>query len=583
MTVSPTHEGERGVVASVAKWFGLVNNAFCTTCTSECPAYGDSARSLPMAYQEMAQSEEDPLKTTEQPTLRLSPDAEPAKPVCSCFRWLGCCCCLLLLLVLAAYGGLLYYLSGLAISKFVTLEEPVVRAFTKEGLDMGNITYNIWWPGCEYVHNLSDFSAGNCTRPCYSPDLMEDMHFYNGAHPGALVSFPSRANAGIERIKLTGWWLPAGKLITTTTTTVTSTTSTTSTSKTTTATTTTATTTTVTTTRTKTIQKAVLAANGTNGTNGTKVADDEASDKKDKSGRRLTGDANATAGGANATAGGANATAAGGAGGKSAKELRPRIVIQHGFRTDSNDFRVMLVAYMLRDLGFDVLVNNLRDHGYSESSKNHIYEWGHAYPFDVLGAWDYARTDPDKIMGGPVPKEKVGLLGFSMGAFIVLDAFGLDGDVPAVWVDSPPFTPKVVFAHGAEKELVKMGLPASILPLVLDPVWARTEAAAMTKDVDLNKHLPSKELPKGPDTERPIYVTSNKDDDTVPYSEQETLMTLLASYPKKYATTTWFTEGTCAGDAHCVGHLKEFDVYKARLCKFWRGVFKLNDKDCLVP
>jgi predicted alpha/beta-fold hydrolase len=52
-----------------------------------------------------------------------------------------------------------------------------------------------------------------------------------------------------------------------------------------------------------------------------------------------------------------------------AKADTPRIVLQHGFTDNSNKFRTMFVAYLLRKLGYSVLVNNLRDHCYSEDSR----------------------------------------------------------------------------------------------------------------------------------------------------------------------------------------------------------------------
>jgi len=129
----------------------------------------------------------------------------------------------------------------------------------------------------------------------------------------------------------------------------------------------------------------------------------------------------------------------------------PRIVVQHGFTSNSNKFRQQFLAWQLRKMGFSVLVNNFRDHCYSDRSKAHTVEWGHAYPYDLLGAWDYAKADSDGVMGGSLPSEKVGIMGISMGAFTTANAFGIDGDVPAVWIDGPPRSPKVGFIMGAEK------------------------------------------------------------------------------------------------------------------------------------
>merc|ERR1719284_176859 len=96
----------------------------------------------------------------------------------------------------------------------------------------------------------------------------------------------------------------------------------------------------------------------------------------------------------------------------------PRIVLQHGFTSNSNKFRITTLSYLLRAMGFSVLLNNFRDHCYSDDTEHEMDTWGHAYPEDMLGAWDYARTDPDGKLGGALGADKVGIQGFSKGAFM---------------------------------------------------------------------------------------------------------------------------------------------------------------------
>eukprot|EP00932_Pfiesteria_piscicida_P020398 SRR837773.7200.p1 GENE.SRR837773.7200~~SRR837773.7200.p1 ORF type:complete len:427 (+),score=168.60 SRR837773.7200:103-1281(+) len=212
------------------------------------------------------------------------------------------------------------------------------------------------------------------------------------------------------------------------------------------------------------------------------------------------------------------------------KEPRPRIVVQHGFKENSNYFRPVLLAYMLRKLGFDVLLNNFRDHGMSSNSSIRYYRWGGAYPMDVLGAWDYAREDPDGIMGGKLPTSRVGIAGFSKGAFITVQAFGIESEVPGVWVDGPPFEPKTVFSHGATLllESLKLGFLA---PLLLDSAWESVEDEALAKGVDLNYHKTVDTLRRGPKAKRPIFVVANEKDSTVPAAEHDKLMDLLGRLP----------------------------------------------------
>jgi len=261
----------------------------------------------------------------------------------------------------------------------------------------------------------------------------------------------------------------------------------------------------------------------------------------------------------------------------------PRIVLQHGFKSNSNMFVQMFAAYQLRKLGFSVLVNNFRDHCYSEDSEARVVEWGHAYPYDTLGAWDYATSDPDNVMGGKLPDSKVGIMGFSMGGFVTGIAFGLEARVPAVWVDSPPFTPSSGFALGMRKRLEGFGI-GFMSSLLIPPVWTNVEAAALAKGIDINRHTPEKELPKGPDTNRPISWVGNKDDDMVPFADGAKIADLLSKYPKKYTLTTMENQGFCNGIPHCADHLRDPAKYEKELCGFWTGVFGLGDTTCgLAP
>jgi len=184
---------------------------------------------------------------------------------------------------------------------------------------------------------------------------------------------------------------------------------------------------------------------------------------------------------------------------------------------------------------------------------------------DELGAWDYAKDHADD----KIDASKVGLFGFSMGAFTTGNAFGMEGDVPAAWIDGAPITPRAGFEVGFKKEV------GHAAKYITDEVWADVEKAAKKEGVDLNRNLPEKALPTGPDTKRPVFVTANKKDGTVDYSSSEALVKVLKKYPKKYDLKEfWSLDGECVeGQAHCLDHLTHTDEYSAKLCKFWSGVF----------
>lgn len=396
----------------------------------------------------------------------------------------GCLCCTPFLLVIVVWFGLKQYITGMATSQFVDLDETNAQEYCQQGHDMKDLAYNIWWPGYGYVSSLKDFSSESGS-PCYKDRFLKGMAAFNAKMPFKLVHYKSRKAKGFETVKLAGWWLPAD---------------------------------------TSNLPKGAVP---------------------------------------------------------------PRIVLQHGFRDNSNTFRTQSIAYILRTMGFDVLINNFRDHCYSDNATHHVYEWGNSYPYDLLGAWDYAVADPDGMLGGSVEKSKVGLMGYSKGGFIVGSAFGLEKDVPAVWIDSAPLVPKSVFAHGLSKTLGGMGL-GFLSGLLAGPVWGNVESYAKEKGIDINFHTPASTLPKGPNSGRSVYVVHNKKDSTVPFSEGEGLIALIKKYPKKYDLAgTYFTDGYCESKDskmdHIIDQLLNEDEYKSRLCKYWSSVFGTKEKTCGLP
>lgn len=188
-------------------------------------------------------------------------------------------------------------------------------------------------------------------------------------------------------------------------------------------------------------------------------------------------------------------------------------------------------------------------------------------------------------------ESKVGILGFSMGGFTTANAFGLEGKVPAAWIDGAPFTPKSGFEIGFTKAMMELSKGALskewIKKHVTDHVWADVEKEAAKQMCDLNEHLPEKEMPNGPDKKRPVFVTANKQDETVPYSSSVSLTELLKKYPKKYDLKEfWSLDGACVkgghefNSAHCVDFLTHTKDYNDKLCAFWHGVFGLDAKKC---
>jgi len=258
----------------------------------------------------------------------------------------------------------------------------------------------------------------------------------------------------------------------------------------------------------------------------------------------------------------------------------PRIVVQHGNNVNFNDRTVTVVAFLLRSMGFACILPNLRDHGTSDASDHSSVGWGYDYHLDTLAAWDYAVNDPDNKLGGAMGKEKVGLLGFSMGGFLASTAFGFEPDVPAAWVDSGVFNPGEVLASN----MAEAGVGFASMP-----AWFFAKTAA---GVDLTLHTPAKTLPQSQGKEkkkRPIAITHGMQDTTVPPSQSEGLYKLVKSLPDLYDVREYYKpsydckgkwQGKATSSKHCTMHIWRSDVYRQKLCSFWTHSFGLDKKFC---
>lgn len=258
----------------------------------------------------------------------------------------------------------------------------------------------------------------------------------------------------------------------------------------------------------------------------------------------------------------------------------PRIVVQHGFAGNSNTLGALLVGYYLRQMGFSVLLNNFRDHGYSGRSELRRSEWGGSYTYDVLGAWDYLVSDPDGLLGGPIAPAKVGIIGFSKGAFMTLNAFGLEGRVGAAWADSPPFSPQTIVNDGVRAFIEReLGMPF-LVPIVQPRTWTRVLRRAEAEGVQLLKNLPEKNLPMGPSTRRPLALTTTPDDEIVPVTEFLSVLSLLQGHTDKYAVEHFYTNSNCRGSSHCLGILLEKELYLEKMCVFFKNAFGEDNSTC---
>lgn len=277
----------------------------------------------------------------------------------------------------------------------------------------------------------------------------------------------------------------------------------------------------------------------------------------------------------------------------------PRIILQHGNNGNYNEYYIQTAAYVLRSIGFSVIAHNLRNHGTSgKTSEMNYTTWGYDYHYDVLGAWDYAVNDPEGVLGGAVPPDQVGMMGFSMGGVIVSNAFGLESRIPGIMLDAGVINTKAVLCHQILRQVVG------------DPKWKSTGAvsgfmASMGLNflmevvkhkcgVDVLDTTPEEVIPNGPDIQRKVGIVTSALDDFVPPFDAEQWKLFAAKYPKKYDVSMfWEPASGCHGgynaaigrywdywDSHLASMPQFPDEYRERLCTFWSDVFKGQVADC---
>lgn len=109
-----------------------------------------------------------------------------------------------------------------------------------------------------------------------------------------------------------------------------------------------------------------------------------------------------------------------------AKRTRSIVIEAHGYRENRSDVTPILpVAKALHDAGYAVMLFDFRDEGSSGGKKVSIGEFETR---DLTGAADYAKS---------LGYDRIGVIGYSMGASTALEAAADDNDFKAVVADSP--------------------------------------------------------------------------------------------------------------------------------------------------
>ena len=225
-------------------------------------------------------------------------------------------------------------------------------------------------------------------------------------------------------------------------------------------------------------------------------------------------------------------------------EPAPAVIVVHGFTACRRDHAVLLPAGMLHRNGFSVLLIDLRDHGDS-TREDGRFAGGTDEHRDVLGAWDWLRTEQD------LAPSSIGLLGISLGAATVLLAAGQEPAVAAVWEDSS----YADLGTAIDAELGRSGYPTFLAP---GGVFV---ARAISGD-DLVSYSPLDAV--GRLDGRPLFITHGTNDTRLSVAYGRRLE--AAARDEGGVVETWYVDGA----EHAEAMVTDPAGYERRLIGFFR-------------
>ncbi|MDD5491779.1 MAG: alpha/beta fold hydrolase [bacterium] len=193
----------------------------------------------------------------------------------------------------------------------------------------------------------------------------------------------------------------------------------------------------------------------------------------------------------------------------SGKNIKPTVIVLHGYGTNKSD--VLTFAEMLHHHDYNVLVFDFRGHGQIKGKCT----LGYNETRDLAGAMNYLMTRED------IDKNKIGVLGCSMGANVAIIGAATDQRIKAVVADSG-------FAS-FEKTVTRFAdlfyhLPK--YPFVPPAIWfAEFRAGFSAKKADATKYI-------GMIAPRAVFIIGGANDVRIPPMNQDDLFK-AAGEPKQ--------------------------------------------------
>ncbi len=196
------------------------------------------------------------------------------------------------------------------------------------------------------------------------------------------------------------------------------------------------------------------------------------------------------------------------------------IILAHGFAGNRLEKSVdaLDLAHSLTGAGFNVLMFDFRNSGLSDGNRS---TFGYKEMDDLLGAVRYLRASlPDK-------SKHIGVMGFSMGGVVALDAAAHEPNIEAVVADSPYADGETYLRHHVA---AWSGLPSFLTPLIM-------QSFATIGRIQLNEVNPLQAMPS---LTQHVFLIYGKGDEIIgPENSQ-----MLAAAARPGLVKTWEVPGT---------------------------------------
>ncbi len=231
------------------------------------------------------------------------------------------------------------------------------------------------------------------------------------------------------------------------------------------------------------------------------------------------------------------------------------IILVHGRdNSRTNGFGNLFVPFAneLHKAGFSVMMIDLRGHGQSGDSR---YTFGMKERLDILGAVDWLRTQ------GYQPGT-IGVLGYSLGAASVVGAASEEQSIGAIWIDSAYTDIKSILERNWTSE---SGLPQ---PFLTSAAWM----VRLLYGYDITASRPIDEI--GKIAPRPIFIAHCQQDNTIPISHMERLLTVAQNTQKwVIANCDQNSIGKILGpekyNNHAIGYIIQPEIYGQNVINFF--------------